>query len=70
MKITISESKRRINFPKLMISDNGLIVLMKNNGIGVVLNKGASSNEIGTLREDWVMQYFRDFEGDLILSNN
>jgi len=57
-----------IPFPKLMISEDGLIVLFTKPGLGIVLHEGGL-NSFGEYDNRWGMNYFRDYDGTLTLSN-
>ena len=58
-------------FPKLMTNAIGTIVLFSYYRIGVII--GIDGNSIGTIgeyRTDWNMPSFKDFEGEVTLSND
>jgi hypothetical protein len=55
-------------FPKLMVSEEGTIVLMEKEGYGAVI---APKDAIGTrTHTGWAMVRFRDFDGSITLSND
>ena len=61
-----AKAERQNDFPKLMKSDNGLIVLFSNHGVGMVV----SPNEVhgcGKWTDDWCMGVFAEFEGSITL---
>ena len=51
-----------------MISEDGLIVLFTKPGLGIVLHEGGL-NSFGEYDNRWGMNYFRDYDGTLTLSN-
>lgn len=55
------------NFPKIMKSPDGQIVLFESEGKGVALNEVCG--EIGVTYLDWIMSNFEDFNEALIISN-
>lgn len=66
MKVTVNMPDRT-RFPKLMISDNGTLVLFDSPGKGICLSEGKPRGKAyGTA---WNMSSFRDFEGTVILKN-
>ena len=71
IKTKVTETKpNRINYPSLMISNyDGIIVLMTGTEKGTVLNPSTSIKKIGYTGEGWIMDNFRDFEGEITLSN-
>ena len=70
MKSEILNPEQKTPFPKLMIAQNGLLVLMTDSEKGIVALQGeASCHKIGTYREDWAMDGFADFKGSVTLSN-
>ena len=54
-------------FPKIMISDDGQIVLFESEGKGVALN--CICGEIGVTYSDWIMLNFKDYNESLIINN-
>ena len=55
-------------FPKLMISTEGRIVLMTKEGSGTVVN--SKRNDLGRHDDSWVMDAFEDYHGTITLGNN
>ena len=55
------------NFPKIMKSQDGQIVLFESEKKGVALN--CVCGEIGVTYLDWIMSNFEDFNEPLIISN-
>jgi hypothetical protein len=69
-KIVKVESKKVLNFPKLMIlTDMSRIVLFSQEGIGLVVWDKCFKKTIGDYSNNWAMRVFRDFEGTVKLSN-
>lgn len=65
-----SLSKKKQNYPKLMISnDNDFVVLFTDRGHGFVVHSSKGDREIGFVSVDWNMNIFEDFNGDLTLRN-
>lgn len=56
-------------FPKLMISTSGTIVFFEKSKIGMVVY-GSVYSKIAEYSEDWGMGLFKDYEGDVCLSNS
>ena len=65
------EERKPLDFPKLMESDDSLLVLLFTSpSYGTVVNSGNESlYELGYIATDWDMLEFRDFEGKIILEN-
>lgn len=57
------------DFPKLMISKNGTVVLFSKSCVGIAVNT-TSNYDIGYLSEEWFMGNFTDFTGTVTLSND
>lgn len=71
MKVEVREVKKEgINYPCLMIGSDGSIVLMKAPCEGVVLIEGGSGYEIGYEANNWSMDCFKPFNGEITLSND
>jgi len=76
MKVEINEKgkTKAKEFPKLMIGTLGTIVLMVSYGVGFAIdsNKKTDSKfkEIGSFHDKWQMEFFKDFEGSITLSND
>ena len=75
MKSELTERKveEKIEFPKLMESRNGeIIVLFSDSDKGAVVHKRNSSSyieQIGYYSKNWYMEDFIDYEGVLTLQN-
>jgi hypothetical protein len=71
-----SNCKKKLNFPKLMISPSGLIVLMSTACDGIVVsNKNRVIGDmnveyyVGERITDWNMNSFKDYNGTVTLEN-
>ena len=62
--------KREKQFPKLMISDKGLIVLFNDFGCGTVLQMGNGATKLASYSRTFNMNIFSDYEGKLIIEND
>jgi|LakMenEpi03Aug12_release.lakeMendotaPanAssembly.Ray.scaffolds.fasta_scaffold2979083_2 hypothetical protein len=70
MKTIIQNNKKTvIPYPKLMISNKGMIVLFVSNRCGTVLHKGDGATALGSYSKDFVMEIFTDFDGKVIISS-
>jgi len=70
MKVKVTTTKRKaLPYPKLMTDGEGLIVLMYCDGIGTVVT-GSLAYTTGFHYSLWRMEAFKDFEGEVLLSNN
>ena len=56
------------DYPKLMISEQGRIVLFEQEYVGVVVNFESDPNEVGRFSNSWSNR-FRDYRGKVVLSN-
>ena len=57
-------------FPKLMIGDfTNVIVLFSETSVGTVVERGANSELVGYFNDEWDMPYFKDYDGEITLSN-
>ena len=57
-------------YPKLMIDDVGVVVLMSKHGVGVVLNSSSVYHLLGTSGDNWYMNNFKDYSGTITLENS
>ena len=58
-------------FPKLMISEHGTLVLFESDEVGTIIYPGINNTyKIGDYIDDWVMSLFKDFDGEVTLSND
>ena len=72
MKTTVipEETKKELPFPKLMIAEDGEIVLFSEEKVGVIVNTKINSfYQIGEYSDDWHMNSFKDFYGSITMSN-
>jgi hypothetical protein len=67
-KVLNGESKKK-DFPKLMISESGNIILFKKWGVGTIIVSESNEN-IGNHYTDFAMELFSDFDGEILLRNN
>ena len=70
MKVEVEEISKKAGrpFPKLMISQRGTLVLFTSSEVGTLL-KGAD-HPIGYHASDFDSECFKDFEGEITLSND
>ena len=61
--------KEKFSYPKLMISDNGCIVLMNKPNEGTCIVRGNTSNLVGNHYTGWIMSNFEDYAGTVTLEN-
>lgn len=66
--MVISETKEKVtgDFPKLMISADGVIVLMKSPTYGAVVG---GKDHVGRISATWDMSRFTDYHGEVTLRN-
>lgn len=70
IKIKPTEKKVVNQFPKLMFTDEGYVVYFTDESCGICLQKPPHCVDIiGGYSEIWVMDGFKDFNGEVILSN-
>ena len=68
VKVSLSVELGTIkDFPKLMISNDGQLVLFESVGRGVALNCVCA--EVGRYYIDWLVLSFKDYEGEVTLKN-
>ena len=70
MKSTVNFTKNSKPYPKLMISDKGIIVLFTTYCNGFCVNKSESDLTIGSHSSNWDMSRFTDFDGTVTLQND
>lgn len=67
---TSYDKTTQAEYPKLMVSTtSGLIVLFTNDKTGTVVHPN-QMHHIGHWSDDWLPPCFKDYEGDLVLSND
>lgn len=64
----IKEIRKQNGFPKLMHSDQGLVVLFEEPGKGVVVS-GNENYKVGCILLSWKMHLFEDFPNEVVLKN-
>ena len=65
------EEVKVLGFPRLMEgTESSVVVLFTESKKGVVVSVGTSENKIGWYHSNWQMEYFKDFKGELTLTNN
>jgi hypothetical protein len=70
MKVKVTTTKRQaLPYPKLMTDGENLIVLMYCDGVGTVVT-GSLAYTTGFQYSQWRMEALKDFEGEVLLSNN
>lgn len=71
IKVQVNEKKqvKEIEYPCLMVSSTGAIVLFTEYKEGVLLRQGESFWKEGHFASDWIMDSFTPFEGCITLSN-
>lgn len=57
------------SFPKIMTTDNGMVVLFQSSCCGVVLSSSQKDWRVGEYSDSWIPNHFKDYFGDIILSN-
>jgi hypothetical protein len=73
MKSVLSKQcceKEEKPFPKLMISHQGKLVLFTKPEEGMVLAMGMGHEPVGKYTSGFAMSVFRDYEGDVCLTNS
>lgn len=69
MKVIVKEKGSTNQYPKLMKSNAGLIVLMVSDKTGVVV-VGNDVWDRGHYADNWGICLFKDFDGEVTLSND
>jgi len=72
MKVTATDtpSVKVLGYPKLMVSDDGQIVLMGSYGAGVVVRCAPTVSPVGFISRCWAMSCFKDYTGTVTLENS
>jgi hypothetical protein len=69
VKVSLSIALGTIkDFPKLMRASDGLIVLFTKEKCGIVVNAG-NGHRFSDFEDDWAMDCFKDYEGEITLKN-
>ena len=71
MKSTVKDKKTERDYPKLMISleDPMLIVLFDKPKFGAIVCDKRTCDKTGNYEDGWEMSKFKDFDGEVTLSN-
>lgn len=71
MKAVVNEiEKKETDFPKLMVHENGDVVLFEGTEDGVLVASKSTPEDIGSYSECWNPRMFQDFKGSVTLSND
>lgn len=72
MKVTVNkqDSNKEIEYPCLMIDNDGYIVLFTEKNIGFCLRRGNNNNGKPYYGSMWNMDTFKLFHGAVILEND
>ena len=65
----IEGSERYLSFPRMMVAESGVVVLMIKHGVGVVVCKNGSIYSEGWYSESWNMLKFKDYTGSVTITN-
>lgn len=68
MIVEIKQNKKEKDFPKLMISQRGVIVLFTDKNTGICLYDG--SNTVRGISSSWDIAAFQDFKGEITIKND
>jgi len=68
------EDRKELDFPKLMISENDVVILATGcnsvNLVGMVLDSSKLSYQIGHHSNSWHKNSFKDFDSEIRLKND
>jgi len=68
--VNVKDSSAKVDYPKLMESESGVVLLMTCDCCGVVLHDGMRGGvQVGYSSTTWCMIGMKDFEGELVLKN-
>ena len=73
MRVETRVEVSKKDYPKLMVynkKDNGFIVLFLKERVGTVIRDDEQTHGTGHYYDKWVMEVFKDFEGELLVSND
>ena len=69
VKVSLKENAVTVKgYPKLMITNYGLIVLFTSEETGTVINK-INDYKLGYYSDDWNDSNFKDYNGEVTLKN-
>ena len=63
------QEKQESEFPKLMVSELGKIVLFTSKSVGTLIVPSSADKKVGHYCESWCEDVFTDFHGSVTLSN-
>tara|TARA_R110000796_G_scaffold62503_1_gene144200 strand:+ start:27 stop:242 length:216 start_codon:yes stop_codon:yes gene_type:complete len=71
MKVVVSKQKEveELEYPRLRIYKSGLIVLFSNSTTGMVVSEDRTY-EVGEFSDNWDSLIFKDYNGNITLSND
>lgn len=71
MKVEVKDGKKQedIEYPCLMVNEDGAIILFSDNNTGMRVRSGLGS-EPGVYSDGWIMDGFKLFTGSITLSND
>lgn len=71
MKVTVNKAEvKEIQFPKLMISKDGNIVLFTELDVGTLIKGEVGMNRGGDHYDGWNFENFHDYVGTITLENS
>ena len=71
MKVEVNKDEEGcLDYPLLMKSWNGQVVLMTGWERGIVIDGGITDHKIGKYIDQWDMEAFKPFEGKITISND
>jgi hypothetical protein len=69
INVEFNQNKKQKSFPKLMISNDGQIVLFIIQSIGTVVYSNSNNCKVGYYSNAWNMDIYNDFDGEITLKN-
>ena len=66
---SIARETDKNEYPKLMTANQGVVVLFTSESIGTVVHPG-ELDYLGDYSDVWDMSVFKEFKGEVVLSNN
>ena len=71
MIVEVKQNKTEKDFPKLMINNEGMIVLFEEKGVEMVLEKPLNNTyAVGYYSNAWNTVNFKDFDGEITIKND